>query len=263
MSTINMQIKIKGKKAQDEGGTGISQATWLALIVVAIIILIPVIYKETAVASDLTDTAACYASLLSPDSTAKCPIVDYTIYKSLLQETKDGKTKESEIVKSFTASEDKINQLFTKLMGNCLQMGGGANSAAFSRNFLTSSKVCLECSNIRFDSEVSSASFGGLRDYLEKSNVPGTDKKYAERFTRDQAHREDWINYGIQNELLPGKYSNTIDKDKTYTLFFLGIKEGTATAVLWNWRLIGREDTYFVYASTQDNFNKICDRKVN
>lgn len=258
-----MQLKIRSKKAQDEGGTGFSQATWLALIVVAIIVLIPVIYKETAVASDLTDTAACYASLVSPDSTAKCPITDYTIYKNLLQESEDGKTKESEIVKSFTASEDKINQLFAKLMGNCMQTGGGANSAAFSRNFLTSSKVCLECSNVRFDNEVSGNSFGGLRDYLEKNNVPGTNKKYTERFTRNQAHLEDWMNYGIQNELAPGKYSNTIDKDKTYTIFFLGIKEGHATAVLWNWRLLGREDIYFVYASTQENFNKVCDRKVN
>lgn len=257
-----MKLKIKGKKAQDEGGTGISQATWLALIVVAIIVLIPIIYKETAVASELTDTAACYASLLSPDSTAKCPIVDYTIYSNLLQETEDGKTKESEIVKSFTASEDKINELIAKLMGECLQMGGGVNSAAFSRNWLAS-KVCLECSNIRFDNEVKAASFGGLRDYLEKNNVQGKNKKYAEYFTRNQDHREDWINYGIQNELIPGKYSDMIDKDKTYTVFFLGVKEGTATAVLWNWRIFGREDVYFVYAATQDNFKNVCDRKVN
>lgn len=257
-----MQIKIRGKKAEEEGGIGISQATWLALILIAIIILVPVIYKETAFASELTDTAACYASLLSPDSTAKCPIVDYTIHKNLLQETKDGKIKDSAIVNGFSASEDKINELFAKLMGNCLQMGGGVNSRSFSRNWLAST-VCLECSNVRFDSEVPSSSFWGLRDYLEKNNVPGTNKKYAEKLTRDQAYREDWINYGIQNELAPGNYGYTIDKDKTYTIFFLGIKEGTATAVLWNWRLIGREDTYFAYASTQDNFNKVCNSKVN
>lgn len=256
-----MQLKIRGKKGQDEGGTGFSQATWLALIVIGIVVFIPVIINEKAVASDLTDTAACYASLLSPDSTAKCDIVDYTIYKNVLQETKDGKTKEAEIVKGFSASEDKINELFAKLMGSCLQMGGGVNSRAFSRNWLAS-KVCLECSNVRFDSEVAGISFGGLRDYLEKNNVPGTDKKYADRFTKDSSHKEDWINYGIQNELAPGKYSYTIDKDKTYTIFLLGIKEGTAWA-LADTRLFAREDTYFVYASTQENFNKVCDRKVN
>lgn len=262
-----MKFAIKNKKGQEEGG-GFSTAIWLVILVVSIVIFVPLLYKQEAFASDLSESTACYASIVgsvlsSEETRAKCPIKDYTISSRIIHETKDGKTKESGIVKDFSANDAKVNEVFAKLMGSCLQTGGGVNSKAFSRRWLSSSTVCLECSNIQFDKEVARSSFSGLRDYLEKNNVPGKDKKYADFFTKDQSHKEDWVNYGIKNDVIPGKYEYSIEKNNVYTIFFIGIKEGTASAIAFNGRLIGREDTYFVYAATQENFNKICDRKVN
>ena len=262
-----MKFLIWNKKGQEEEG-GFSTAIWLAIIVVALIIFVPFIYKQETFASQLSETAACYASIAgsifsSEESVAKCPIRDYNVYNNIVKETKDGKTKDSDIVKDFSATDDKVYELFAKLMGSCLQMGGGVNSNAFGRRWLSSSTVCLECSNVKFDNEITQPAFGVLRDYLEKTNVPGKDKKYAELFTKNQQHKEDWVNYGVANGLIPGKITDLIEKKNIYTIFFIGIKEGTASAIAFNWRLIGREDTYFVYAAPQENFNKICDRKVN
>jgi len=255
------------KKGQEESG-GFSTAIWLIILVVSIVIFVPLLYKQQAFASDLSEATACYTSIIgsilsSEETRAKCPIKDYRVYNNRITQTKGSKISKSDIVKDFSATDNKVNELFAKLMGSCLQMGGGVNSRAFSRRWISSSTVCLECSNIKFDKEVARSSFSSLRDYLEKNNVPGKDKKYIDFFTKDQAHKEDWINYGIKNEIVPGKYEYPIEKNNIYTIFFIGIKEDTASAVAFDGRLIGREDTYFVYAATQENFNKICDRKVN
>lgn len=262
-----MKLSIKSKKGQEEGG-GFSTAIGLAILVVAVIILVPLIYRQIAFTSDLSEATSCYTSIVgsilsSEETRAKCPIRDYIVSNSLIKENKDGKIKEVDIVKSFSASDDKVNELFAKLIGSCLQMGGGINSKAFSRSWLSSSTVCLECSNIKFDKDVAKSSFIGLREYLENNNVPGKDKKYVDILTKDEAHKEDWIKYGIEKEIIPGKSNYPVEKNNIYTVFFIGIKEGTASAIAFNGRLIGREDTYFVYAATQENFNKICDRKVN
>ena len=263
-----MKLAIKSKKGQEEGG-GFSTAIGLVILVVAVIIIVPLIQRQTAFASDLSEATACYTSIVgipgaSGETGAKCPIRDYVVYNNRVTETKDGKTSDSDIVKYFSADENKVYELFAKLIGSCLQKGGGVNSNAFSRSSLGST-VCLECSNIKFDNNVAKVSFNGLREYLENNKMPGKDKKYVDVFTKDEAHKEDWINYGQQKdrELIPGKYGYPIEKNNIYTIFFIGIKEGRVPAIALNLRLIGREDTYFVYAATQENFNKICDRKVN
>ena len=262
-----MKLAIQNKKGEEEGG-GISWAIGLAILVVAIIIFVPLIYKEQIFASELSEDAACYASiagsiLSSGETGAKCRIRDYTVYNNRVTETKESKISDSDLVKDFSAGENKVYELFAKLMGSCLQKGGGVNSRAFTRSWFASSTVCLECSNVIFDKNVAKDSFNGFRDYIENNNVPGKDKKYADVFTKDEAHKDDWINYGRAKVLIPGNYGYPIEKNNVYTIFFIGIKEGTASAIAFNGRLIGREDTYFVYAATQENFNKICDRKVN
>ena len=164
------------------------------------------------------------------------------------------------------ANNDEVqatDKLFAKLMGECLQMGGGVNSKAFSRSWLQSSKVCLECSSIEFDKNIGKNSFSGFRDYLEKNKVSGTDKKYSDFFTKDESHKESWINFGSDNGLMPGKYGKTIDANEIYSVFFIGVKQGTINAVAWDHKLFDREDTYFVYAAASDKSNGVCDRKVN
>ena len=263
-----MKLAIQSKKGQAAEGGGYSTAIWLAILVVAIVIIVPFIHEEEIFASQLSEDAACSVSIAgtpgsSGETGAKCPIRDYTVYNSRVTETKEGKTSDSEIVKDFSAGENKVYELFAKLMGSCLQRGGGVNSGVFSRSWFSSSTVCLECSNIRFNKDVAKDSFNGLREYLENNNAPGKDKKYADFFTKDEAHKDDWINYGRAKVLIPGNYGYSIEKNNIYTIFFIGVKEGTASAIAFNGRLIGREDTYFVYAAPQENFNKICDRKVN
>ncbi len=259
-----MILKITNKKGQEEGGS-FSTAVWLAVLVLAIIIIVPLIYREQAFASELSENTACYTSIAgmigsSGETGAKCPIKYYTAYNSRITETKEGKTTDTNIVKDFSAGENKVNELFAKLMGNCLQEGGGVRSKAFGRNWL-SSTACLECSNINFDKDTAKDSFGDLRKYLEENNAPGKIKKYVELFTKDENAKNDWIDYGKGNNILPGKYENIILKNNIYTIFFIGIKSGTIANAA-NKKLFG-DDTYFVYAATQENFNKVCERKVN
>jgi|GEM_PF-4472594 hypothetical protein len=256
---------VKNKKGQEES-PGIPTAIWLAILVIAIIIFVPFIYRQQLFASQLSEDTTCYTSIVgvpgeSGETGAKCPIKDYIIYNNRGTEIKESKTKDLDIVKDFSANDNKIYELFAKLMGNCLQRGGGVNSRAFGRGW-TQGTVCLECSNIKFDKEVVQNTFGGMREYMENNNVPKLNKKYIDAFTKSELTKEDWINYGKNKNLIPGKIGEPIDKDKIYTIFFMGVKEGTLAA-LADARLFSREDTYFVYAATQENFNKICDRKVN
>ena len=261
---------LKSKKGQEEGGGGFSTAIWLVILVVGILIFILFIYKNVALAGQLSEDTACYTTLIgsmlsSEELVAKCPVQEYVVQNNALKESKGGKLADSDIVKDFSASDNKVNELFTKAMGKCLQRGGGVSSKAFGRSWFGSNTVCLECSNIRFDKDVAKNSFSELRYYLENTNAPNQNKKFADIFSKDQGHKEDWINYGYNDNhnLLPGKYEQSIEKNNIYTVFFIGIKESTASAVALNWRVLGREDVYFVYAATQEDSTKICDRKVN
>lgn len=260
-------VIIKYKKAQEDvAGGHMLVVIGFIILVLGTFTLMGIIKKETDISSNLEDTAECYTSIIgsmfsSKETKVKCPLTYYKIYKKSIKELKDGKEVESELIKDFSLTDKKINELFMKLMGNCLQNSGGVNSKAFSRGWLSSSVVCLQCYNIEFDKDVG-VSFKGLREYIENTKVPSSDKKFIELFTKDEAHKEDWINYGINNDLLPGKYESAINSGDIYTVAFIGIKEGTTSALL-DARIIGREDTYFVYAAPQDKFNKICDRYVN
>lgn len=259
---------IKNRKAQEAESGGFSTAIWFVLLVIGLAILILLIWKELAFGQELSESAACYTSIVgsmlsSEETRAKCPIKDYLAQNKVIKEFKDGKQIDSAIVKDFSLDDKKVSELFAALMKDCLKKGGGVNSRAFSRTWFSSSTVCLECSNVEFDKSIAKATFSGLRKYLENNKIPGSDKKYVEVFTRDDLHKEDWIYYGIENDLLSAKYDAALEKDQIYTVFFIGIKEGTASAVALGRRLIGREDVYYVYTATQENFNKVCERKVN
>ena len=47
------------KKGQEESG-GFSTAIWLIILVVSIVFFVPLLYKQQAFASDLSEATACY-----------------------------------------------------------------------------------------------------------------------------------------------------------------------------------------------------------
>ncbi|MBI2658674.1 hypothetical protein HYX05_01045 [Candidatus Woesearchaeota archaeon] len=78
-----MDLSNKSKKGQEEGG-GFSTAIGLVILVVAVIIIIPLIQRQTAFASDLSEATACYTSIVgsilsSEETRAKCSIRDYIV----------------------------------------------------------------------------------------------------------------------------------------------------------------------------------------
>ena len=257
---------MKNKKGQEESGTHVPFG--LIILLVATLLLIYLVYKETKLASDVGETTACYTSIIgsmfkTEEATNQCPVTDIKIFNDKVEETKKGKTKKSEIVTDFSTTDRNVNELFAKLMGQCHQMGGGAYSKAFSRTWFTSTRKCLECFNVEFDKSVSADFFTGLREYLEENKVAGMDKKYDENLTKNAAHKQDWINYGIEQNIIPGKYEQQIKKDEKYTIFFIGIKQGTAEAAT-KWNFLYREDTYYVYVAPQYKFtNQICEKVAN
>tara|TARA_Y100000031_G_scaffold155097_1_gene204747 strand:+ start:72 stop:740 length:669 start_codon:yes stop_codon:yes gene_type:complete len=218
--------------------------------------------------SDIGDKTSCQISLVKlkyseEEIAANCVPRDFKIYNNKVVEIKDGKSEDSEIVKDFTLGDDQVNELFAKLIGKCLEMGGGINSEAFGRSLLAETTACLECSSVEFDKSVNVDSFVGLREYLEENKVPGIDQKYSEFFTKDENHREDWIVFGDKKDLIPGKYEYPLRKNEIYTVFFLGIKESFAHAIGYEGKFFSRDDVYFVYAATQDKANEVCGKIVN
>ena len=261
-----MKLIISNKKGQEESG-GFPTAIGLGLLAVGAVVLILLVKQETLFASDLGDAAACYTSIIgsmfsSEETTTKCPVANYEILSNGVKETKNGKTRDSDKVKDFSTTDSKINELFAKLMGECIQMGGGVNSKAFSSSLLEGT-VCLKCSNIEFDRSIGKYSFSGLREYLEKNNAPGKDKKYADIFNNNNDHKEAWIDFSDKNNLIPAKYGKTIDASQLYSVFFIGIKEGNAKGLFWDFKLFDRQDTYFVYAATADKAHEVCNKEVN
>lgn len=250
----------------EEGGSGIPPVVWLILLALSLVLFVPFIYEQVVFGNQLSESSICYTSIIglplsSAESRAKCPIREITIMSDSVQELKDDKTKKLDIVNGFRANDEQVNELFAKLMGQCLQSGGGLNSKAFARQW-TYGIVCLECANVRFDKDIPKSSFTGLREYLEQNKVQGKDKKYSELFTKDESNRQDWVDFGIENELIPGKNGYSMQKDNTYTVFFAGLKEGTASA-LFSGRIFAREDTYFVYVAQNDKYTQVCKRIVN
>ena len=262
-----MKSLINNKKGQEEGSEGFSTALWLVILVIGVIIIVLFIPKEISLAGQLSEDAICYNSLRgsvfsSEELVAKCPVKEYIVYGDSLKERKDGKLADSDLVKDFSAGDNKVNELFAKLMGKCLQRGGGVNSNIFGRKWLTSGTICLECAQVEFDRTTTKDNFPKLHEYLETTNAPGDKKKYIDYLSKDAEHKEDWINFGFKYDLIPGKYEYSIVKDNIYSVFFIGIKESTVKA-LYKGKLLDREDVYFVYTSNQENVGKICDRKVN
>jgi len=215
--------------------------------------------------STLCSLSIAGSILSSEEMRAKCPIREFTVSKSALLEKTGQKTGASKYIKDFSTSNAKVNELFARLLFECSRNGGGPNSKAFSRQWHTgisgTQTVCLECATVSFDNDAK-LPFTGLREYLEENEFSDSKKKYSDYLTKDESHKSDWINFGIDNELSPGKQAAQLATDKMYAVFFMGIKQSTSAA-LAKFKLISREDTYYVYAAPSEKYNEICQRKVN
>lgn len=254
---------------EEEAG-GFPQVIGLIILVVGTITLVILIGNETLFAKEAGKYGLCYSSIIesyfsTEETTTKCPVTHYKVYSKSIKETLGYSASEtdSKIIKDFFATNNKVNELFVKLMGSCLQTGGGLDSRAFSRALGTSSIVCLECSTVEFDREIQQDFFEGLREYLDKTKIPNSDKTYVNTLTKDDEHKEAWIDFGFANNIVPNQYSYQIKKDEIYGIFFVGIKQGTASALIKKRNIFDRDDTYFVYVAPLDKLNNLCDRKVN
>lgn len=259
---------LNNKKGQEIAGISFWELLGLVLLIAGMVILFLLVPKYTAFGSELSEDTACTNSIAGSyisgeERIAKCPIKEYIAANNALFELKERKKQKSEIVKEFSANTNKVNELFTKLMLKCLQKGGGVNSRAFSRGWTWTSTICLECATVSFDTDVAQSSFQGFRAYLESNTPTNSKNKYIELFARDQDHKDAWIDYGVKNDFLPGKISDSIEKNNIYSVFFIGVKESTLKALAVKWSILDRDDDYFVYAAPQENFNGKCDRKVN
>ena len=257
---------------EEEGG-GFPQVIGLVILVVGTFILAGIVGEETLFAKEAGKYGLCYSSIIesyfsTEETTTKCPITHYKVYSKSIKEAvgySDSET-DSKIVKDFSATNNKVNELFAKLIGSCLQTGGGLDSRAFSRAWLKlkdSTIVCLECSTIEFDRDIKQESFQGLREYLERTTAPNSDKKYVDILSKNEEHKDTWIDYGFKNNLMPNEYSSQIKRDEIYGVFFVGMKQTTVSGIVKNEGLTAREDTYFVYVATLDKLNNLCGRKVN
>ena len=258
----------------EEGGGGFPQAIGLIILVVGTIAMVYLVGNETLLAKEAGKYGLCYSSIIesyfsTEETTTKCPITHYKVFSKKIEESlgDSGTESDSKIVKDFSATDVKINELFAKLMGNCLQTGGGLNSKAFSRAWLkpldSKTTVCLECSTVEFEREIKQQYFQGLREYMEKTTAPNSDKKYLDILSEDEKNKNAWLDYGFANNLIPNEYSYKMSRDEIYGVFFVGVKETTVSGVIKRSGWTEREDNYFVYTAPLDKLNSFCDRKVN
>jgi len=253
----------------------------MKIVVVLILIGIAVIIfwspLSTAIASQIKGgggSAACTVSLFEGKGLAKCPIDDVIIYDDRVEIKKEHETEYGKLMEKGSRAKDEMaKEALAKLLGSCYDRGGGHGSRAFSRNsWFSSEGVCLECSNIVIDD--SAGNINGLTDYLEKNKPKGiTSKKtYMEILTKDNTHRDAYMNYDLDAELSPQSEDFTFRQGEDYTIFFIGRKAAKITNLFNKFKhavegdvfsLFKNSDTYFTYIIKSSELGIACKRKVN
>jgi len=271
-------IKLK----RGEATWGIAKLMGLILIAAGVIFLFIFTGPIGAYFKAGGDSAACTLSLTG--GTAKCPIDDVIIYDDRVEIKKEGKTKYEKFMEKGSRPPDEMaKDALAKLLQACLNRGGGYNSRAFKRDhFITKTEVCLECFSLVIDNSIDNklGSFTGLRKYLEDNTPKGTNsaETYMEILTKDSSHRKTYLEYGSQERLFPYESTKdqpprTFDPGIDYTIFFLGIKKGSASKKYHTIKaalegniveaVLGNSDTYFTFISDSAAFIETCERKVN
>lgn len=263
----------------------IGGSAWGGAIVVGLIILLAGI----AVFAPLThlvinffksggSASLCTLSLFEGKGIARCPIDDVVIYSDKVEIKYGGKDKEEILAEKGSRSKTEMaNEALGKLLLTCLQRGGGLNSRAFARSgWFNKDIVCMECAQITISKDVS-GTITGLAGYLNTNKPKGgiSDKKYIELLTKNEQHREAYLEFGEAAELNPSKSTVAFEfiPGNDYTAFFVGIKKGSAskwwgklTAVFTGdfiKAVVGNSDTYYAYIAKPGKLGKVCEKKVN
>lgn len=259
-------------------------ASWGGVILVGLIILgvsaivfAPLVYFVTGFFKSGGSSSLCTLSLFEGKGIARCPIDDVVIYSNKV-EIKYGEQEKYELLaEKKTSTNEMANDALAKLLLTCLQRGGGLNSRAFARNsWFDKSIVCAECAQITIGKDVS-GTITGLAGYLNANKPKGgiSDKKYIELLTKNEQHREAYLEFGARTELVPSKSTIAFEfiPGNDYTAFFVGIKKGSAdkwwgkfTAVVTGdfiKAVVGNSDTYYSYIGKPSRLGDVCEKKVN
>ncbi len=268
----------KGKKGGASWGGVI--VVGLILLIVATIVFAPLVYFVTGFFKSGGSASLCTLSLFEGKGIARCPIDDVVIYSDKV-EIKYGEQKKYELLaEKKTSTNEMANEALSKLLLTCLQRGGGLNSRAFARNgWFDKSIVCMECAQITIDKDVSKATgtITGLAGYLNANKPKGgiSDKTYIQLLTKNEQHREAYLEFGARTELVPSKLTPAFEfiPKNDYTAFFVGIKKGSAdkwwgkftAAITGDFikAVVGNSDTYYSYISKPSQIGKVCEKKVN
>src|SRR3989338_1705606 len=210
-------------------------ASWGGVIVVGLILLIvgfivfaPLVNLVVNFFRGGGSASLCTLSLFEGKGIARCPIDDVVIYPDKV-EIKYGGQKKYELLaeKKTSTTNEMANEALAKMLLTCLGRGGGLNSRAFSRSrWFSSDIVCMECAQINVN--VEAGTITELKGYLETNKPKGgiSDKTYMDLLTKNQQHRQAYLDFGTRTELIP---SNTESRfaPGDYTAFFVGIKKGS------------------------------------
>lgn len=248
-------------------------AFWLVILILLVILAFGAFYIPfTAVAGDLIkgkgSSTACALSLMAGTDASSCPLHEVVI---LSDEVKADDKKYVE--KKSQSTQEMAKEALAKLMLECLSNGGGLNSRAFfTENKFFEERVCLRCSKISIDKNI--GNIEGFSEYLRDSKIKGSfsDKTYLEALTKNEEHLRAYMLYGAGIGLSPSNSAFVFTSGKEYTIFYLGIKEGSRLATVLRLydlatgaflRAAFGNDTYFVYVAESENIPNVCDRQVN
>ncbi len=252
-------------------GFAMGKVVILLLMVVVIVLLFPLVGLIIDLVKGGGSSTTCTLSLIGGKGTANCPIDEVKIFSDKV-EVNDKNFME----RNSKTTDEMAKEALANLLKICLSRGGGHNSRAFSSEYaLGSSKVCLECSHLILDDDVGNISGREFIQYLN-GNRPNTinyEETWMEYLTKDETHREVYTTLGKKSGLSPSDETFTFTPEGDYTIFFLGIKKGSALDDLGRIGeglrgnlyalLFESYDTYFTYITNSNNLGEICERKVN
>jgi len=271
---------MRSKKGVEWGAATVMTLIIMGLAAVALSFIVPVV---TNIIKGQGGSAACAVALYGEKGVGdNCPIEDAEIFDNRL------KIRDKVVLEKRSEDEDFPKEALTRLLRNCLGRGGGVNSRAFTRDeWFGQSEVCLECYRLTIDADagekiyvdvggIIEEKFGikGFTGYLSGNGPKGSsDEKYIDILTKNEIHKEAYMEYGRGRDLSPSKGTFTFTSGEDYTVFFVGLKKGSADNIFGRaWKgvkgdvlgaVLGTSDTYFAYISESGNLKNACERKVN
>jgi len=269
---------IGSKKGVEFGGAVVIGLILLAAAAVALAFLLPVV---TNLIKGQGSSAACIVELSFGKGAESCPIEDAEIFDNRLE------IEDKVVLEKRSEGEDFPKEALTRLLRNCLGRGGGVNSRAFSRDdWFGTTEVCLECYHLTIEDENIvytiietgvEKKIPGIKDftgYLSGNGPKGIlDEKYIDILTKDDTHKKAYMQYGQARVLSPSRGDFIFTPDKEYTVFFVGLKEGSFNNIWGKVKAgfegnflkaaLGTSDVYFAYISESGNLKNACQRKVN